>query len=142
MQLDWKKAGRSTDRLQELKIERSKTMTYKLNIRRITLGLLPVIALVFGGALAAPSQTSAPRNVKNIVLIHGGFVDGSGWEGVYKALKKKGYNITIVQNPTISLVDDVAVTKRVIAAQDGPVILVGHSYWGVVITETGTEPQS
>src|SRR5229473_3200045 len=79
MQPDWKKAGRSTDRLQELKLKRSKTMTYKLNIRRITLGLLPIIALVFGGALAATSQTSAPRNVKNIVLIHGGFVDGSGW---------------------------------------------------------------
>ncbi len=117
-------------------------MTYKLNIRRITLGLLPIIALVFGGALAtATSQTSAPRNVKNIVLIHGGFVDGSGWEGVYNTLKKKGYNITIVQNPTLSLPDDVAVRKRVIAAQDGPVILVGHSYGGVVITEAGTDPR-
>ncbi|HWO30042.1 MAG TPA: alpha/beta hydrolase [Candidatus Acidoferrum sp.] len=116
-------------------------MTYKLNIRRITLGLLPIIALVFGVALAATSQTSAPRNVKNIVLIHGGFVDGSGWEGVYNTLKKKGYNITIVQNPTLSLADDVAVTKRVIAAQDGPVILVGHSYGGVVITEAGTDPK-
>src|SRR5258708_5289441 len=104
-------------RLQELKLKRSKTMTYKLNIRRITLGLLPIIALVFGGALAATSQTSAPRNVKNIVLIHGGFVDGSGWEGVYNTLKKKGYNITIVQNPTLSLADDVAVTKRVIPTQ-------------------------
>ena len=116
-------------------------MTYKLNIRRTTLGLLPIIALVFGGALAATSQTNAPRNVKNIVLIHGGFVDGSGWEGVYNTLKKKGYNITVVQNPTISLADDVAVTKRVIAAQDGPVILVGHSYGGVVITEAGTDPK-
>jgi pimeloyl-ACP methyl ester carboxylesterase len=74
-------------------------------------------------------------------LIHGGFVEGSGWEGVYNALKKKGYNITIVQNPTLSLADDVAVTKRVIAAQDGPVILVGHSYGGVVITEAGTDPK-
>jgi pimeloyl-ACP methyl ester carboxylesterase len=127
--------------LQELKLKRSKTMTYKLNIRRITLGLLPIIALVFAGALAATSQTSAPHNVKNIVLIHGGFVDGSGWEGVYNTLKKKGYNITIVQNPTISLAADVAVTKRVIAAQDGPVILVGHSYGGVVITEAGTDPK-
>src|SRR6266852_1835327 len=74
-------------------------------------------------------------------LIHGGFVDGSGWEGVYNTLKKKGYNITIVQNPTLSLADDVAVTKRVIGAQDGPVILVGHSYGGVVITEAGTDPK-
>src|SRR4029077_18054616 len=87
------------------------------------------------------SQTNATRNVKNIVLIHGGFVDGSGWEGVYNTLKKKGYNITIVQNPTISLEDDVAVTKRVIAAQDGPVTLVGHSYGGAVITEAGTDPK-
>jgi pimeloyl-ACP methyl ester carboxylesterase len=77
----------------------------------------------------------------NIVLIHGGFVDGSGWEGVYKALRKKGYNVSIVQNPTISLADDVAVTKRVIAAQNGPVILVGHSYGGVVVTEAGKDPK-
>lgn len=77
----------------------------------------------------------------NIVLIHGGFVDGSGWEGVYKALKKKGYNVSIVQNPTISLADDVAVVRRVIAAQTGPVILVGHSYGGVVVTEAGNDPK-
>jgi hypothetical protein len=63
--------------------------------------------------------------VKNIVLVHGGFVDGSGWEGVYKALKSDGYTVAIVQNPTISLADDVAVTRRTIANQDGPVILVG-----------------
>src|SRR2546429_51493 len=78
---------------------------------------------------------------KNIVLVHGGFVDGSGWEGVYSLLKKDGYNVAIVQNPTISLVDDVAVTKRVINEQDGPVILVGHSYGGAVITEAGTDPK-
>jgi pimeloyl-ACP methyl ester carboxylesterase len=75
------------------------------------------------------------------VLVHGGFVDGSGWEGVYKALKKDGYTVAIVQNPTISLADDVAVTKRAIAAQNGPVILVGHSYGGVVITEAGNDPK-
>ncbi|MFI5349044.1 MAG: alpha/beta hydrolase [Elusimicrobiota bacterium] len=79
--------------------------------------------------------------VKNIVLVHGGFVDGSGWEGVYKALKKDGYTVSIVQNPTISLADDVAATKRTIAAQNGPVILVGHSYGGVVITESGNDPK-
>jgi pimeloyl-ACP methyl ester carboxylesterase len=76
--------------------------------------------------------------MKNIVLVHGGFVDGSGWEGVYKILKKNGYNVSIVQNPTISLKDDVAVTKRTLDAQDGPAILVGHSYGGAVITEAGT----
>jgi pimeloyl-ACP methyl ester carboxylesterase len=79
------------------------------------------------------------QGVKNIVLVHGGFVDGSGWNGVYNALKEKGYNVAIVQNPTISLADDVAVTKRTIAAQDGPVILVGHSYGGAVITEAGND---
>jgi pimeloyl-ACP methyl ester carboxylesterase len=76
-----------------------------------------------------------------VVLVHGGFVDGSGWEDVYKILKKAGYNVSIVQNPTLSLEDDVAVTKRVIAAQNGPVLLVGHSYGGVVITEAGNDPK-
>jgi pimeloyl-ACP methyl ester carboxylesterase len=80
-------------------------------------------------------------NVKNIVLVHGGFVDGSGWEGVHAILTKAGYRVTVVQNPTNSLADDVAVTKRAIAAQDGPVILVGHSYGGVVISEAGTDPK-
>jgi pimeloyl-ACP methyl ester carboxylesterase len=79
--------------------------------------------------------------MKNIVLVHGGFVDGSGWEGVYSVLKKDGYNVSIVQNPTISLKDDVAVTKRILAAQDGPAILVGHSYGGAVITEAGSDPK-
>jgi pimeloyl-ACP methyl ester carboxylesterase len=81
------------------------------------------------------------KAVKSVVLVHGGFVDGSGWEGVYKALTKKGYNVSIVQNPTISLADDVAVTKRVIAAAEGDVILVGHSYGGVVITQAGNDPK-
>jgi pimeloyl-ACP methyl ester carboxylesterase len=75
-----------------------------------------------------------------IVLVHGGFVDGSGWEGVYRILKKDGYRVSIVQNPTASLADDVAATKRVIAEQKGPVILVGHSYGGAVITEAGNDP--
>ena len=77
----------------------------------------------------------------SVVLVHGGFVDGSGWEDVYKILKKDGYNVSIVQNPTLSLADDVAVTKRVLARQNGPVILVGHSYGGVVITEAGNDPR-
>jgi pimeloyl-ACP methyl ester carboxylesterase len=77
----------------------------------------------------------------NIVLVHGGFVDGSGWEGVYKILRKDGYMVSIVQNPTISLADDVAATRRIIALQNGPVVLVGHSYGGVVITEAGNDPK-
>jgi pimeloyl-ACP methyl ester carboxylesterase len=87
------------------------------------------------------SQTSTSTVVKNIVLVHGGFVDGSGWQGVYKELRKNGYAVTIVQNPTFSLADDVAVTKRALATQIGPVILVGHSYGGVVITEAGNDPK-
>jgi pimeloyl-ACP methyl ester carboxylesterase len=78
---------------------------------------------------------------KTVVLVHGGFVDGSGWEGVYNILRKDGYTVAVVQNPTISLADDVAVTKRVIDAQTGPVVLVGHSYGGAVITEAGNDPK-
>jgi pimeloyl-ACP methyl ester carboxylesterase len=77
----------------------------------------------------------------NVVLVHGGFVDGSGWEGVYKILTKDGYTVSVVQNPTISLADDVAATKRIVAAQNGPVVLVGHSYGGAVITEAGNDPK-
>ena len=84
---------------------------------------------------------SSDSAAKNVVLVHGGFVDGSGWEGVYNALRQEGFTVSIVQNPTISLADDVKATQRVIAAQDGPVILVGHSYGGAVITEAGNNPQ-
>jgi len=81
------------------------------------------------------------EGVRNVVLVHGGFVDGSGWQGVYDVLKKDGYKVSVVQNPTTSLADDVAVTKRMLAAQEGPAILVGHSYGGVVITEAGNDPK-
>ncbi len=73
----------------------------------------------------------------NVVLVHGGFVDGSGWEGVYHLLKQQAFNVSVVQSPTLSLDDDVAVTRRVLDKQDGPTILVGHSYGGAVITEAG-----
>src|SRR5882672_7437384 len=79
--------------------------------------------------------------MNNIVLVHGGFVDGYEWGAVYKFLTLKGYRVTEVQNPTISLDDDVAYTKRALAAQDGPAILVGHSYGGAVITEAGNDPK-
>ncbi len=108
---------------------------------RIIYGVLAIMTMMFsiGGDLMA--QTNASTAVKNIVLVHGGFVDGSGWQGVYKALKKNGYNVTVVQNSTTSLADDVATTKRAITTQDGPVILVGHSYGGAVITEAGNDPR-
>ena len=77
---------------------------------------------------------------ESVVLVHGGFVDGSGWQGVYSSLRKDGYNVSIVQNPTLSLEGDVAATKRIIDAQSEPVILVGHSYGGAVITEAGMTP--
>ena len=95
------------------------------------------------GATAAPIQGQAQLATQRptIVLVHGGFVDGSGWEGVFTRLRKKGHNVTIVQNPTISLSDDVAATRRAIASSSGPVILVGHSYGGVVITEAGNDPK-
>ncbi|KAB8066669.1 alpha/beta fold hydrolase [Janthinobacterium violaceinigrum] len=76
-----------------------------------------------------------------IVLVHGGFVDGSGWEGVYRALRDEGCRVSIVQNPTLSLADDVAATQRVIAAAPGPVLLVGHSYGGAVVTQAGNDPK-
>jgi len=86
-------------------------------------------------------MATANSTLGSVVLVHGGFVDGSGWEDVYRILKKDGYDVSIVQNPTITLADDVAVTRRVIAEQKGPVVLVGHSYGGVVITEAGNDPR-
>ena len=79
----------------------------------------------------------AQTPVKNVVLVHGAFADGSGWEAVYKILKKKGYNVSVVGNPNTGFTDDVAATKRVLDRQDGPTILVGHSYGGAIITEAG-----
>jgi pimeloyl-ACP methyl ester carboxylesterase len=77
----------------------------------------------------------------DIVLVHGGFVDGAGWEGVYKLLKKNGHKVSVVQNPTVSLEGDVAATKLILAAQPRPAVLVGHSYGGAVITEAGNDPK-
>jgi pimeloyl-ACP methyl ester carboxylesterase len=78
--------------------------------------------------------------LRNVVLVHGGFVDGSGWQGVYESLSRDGFRVSVVQNPTLSLEGDADATRRIIDAQDGPVVLVGHSYGGAVITEAGTHP--
>ena len=99
------------------------------------------IAIASIGVAAATTAAHAAERINNVVLVHGGFVDGSGWEAVYKSLKAKGYNVAIVQNSTHSLADDVAMTKAVIDAQDGPVVLVGHSYGGVVVSEAGNDPK-
>src|SRR6266436_1503907 len=108
---------------------------------RIISSALAITTIIFSMGKDLMAQTNTSTVVKNIVLVHGGFVDGSGWEGVYQALKKDGYTVSIVQNPTISLGDDVAITKQVIASQAGRVILVGHSYGGAVITEAGNDPK-
>lgn len=108
---------------------------------RLICGVLAITTIMFSMGKKDMAQTNASTTVKNIVLVHGGFVDGSGWQGVYKTLKKNGYDVTIVQNSTISLADDVATTKRAITAIDGPVILVGHSYGGAVISEAGNDPK-
>ena len=108
---------------------------------RFIYGVLAIMTIMLGIGENTMAQTKSTAVVKNIVLVHGGLVDGSGWKDVYKILKKDGYTVSIVQEPTISLPDDVAVTKRVIDGQNGPVILVGHSYRGVVITEAGNDPK-
>jgi pimeloyl-ACP methyl ester carboxylesterase len=111
-----------------------------MKTRRLWFGGVIAIALVtLARGEGLMSETRAA--VTNVVLVHGAFVDGSGWKGVYDHLRQDGYSVTIVQIPTTSLADDVARTKQALAAQNGPAILVGHSYGGVVITEAGTDPK-
>jgi len=97
-------------------------------------------AATLGSSAHAQSSSAAPNAAKNVVLVHGAFADGSGWRGVYDELTARGYRVTIVQNPLTSLADDVAATQRVLDRQDGPTILVGHSWGGTVITEAGVHP--
>ena len=102
------------------------------------------VAIAAGAAMfgcLAAARAAEPSGIKNIVLVHGGFVDGSGWQGVYKILQHDGYNVTIVQNPTVTLADDALFAKRAVDAVDGDVILVGHSYGGAVISEAGSDPK-
>jgi len=100
-------------------------------------------SILFSSANVAvdPTPTVNPNPVKNIVLVHGAFADGSGFDAVYKILKKKGYNVSVVGNPNTGLAEDVAATKMVLARQDGPALLVGHSYGGAIITEAGNDPK-
>ncbi len=112
--------------------------TVRTLLAAAVLATLPTVALAES---ATKTQTVATQPVRNVVLVHGAFADGSGWRGVYTLLTKRGYSVTIVQNPLTSLADDVAATKRAIDRQDGPVILVGHSWGGTVITEAGVDPK-
>jgi pimeloyl-ACP methyl ester carboxylesterase len=106
-------------------------------VRGMSRSLCIVLLLLTCGALFAQNEK---HRVRNIVLVHGAWADGSGWKGVYDILVKDGHNVSIVQEPETSFKDDVAATKRALALQDGPCILVGHSYGGAVITEAGTDP--
>ena len=112
-------------------------MTPMRVVRGMSQSLCIVLLLLTCCALSAQNQE---HRVRNIVLVHGAWADGSGWKGVYDILVKDGYNVSIVQEPETSFQEDVAATKRVLAQQDGPCILVAHSYGGAVITEAGTDP--
>lgn len=112
--------------------------------RRDLFATATAVATIAGAAAAEAQPAGQPARsqpVRNVVLVHGAFADGSGWRGVYDQLTARGYRVSIVQNPLTSLADDVAATRRVLARQDGPTILVGHSYGGTVITEAGNDPK-
>jgi len=118
-------------------------------VRGMSPSLFIAVMLFTGCARSVQNDDSAQNDdtaqnedhrVRNIVLVHGAWADGSGWKGVYDILVKDGYHVSIVQEPETSFKDDVAATKRVLAQQDGPCILVAHSYGGSVITEAGTDP--
>jgi pimeloyl-ACP methyl ester carboxylesterase len=112
------------------------SQTYRSALIAIA-GIL-LIAVFHTGAVA---QANSPQGVRNIVIVHGAWADGSSWSKVIPLLQAKGLHVVAVQNPLTSLADDVAATKRAIALLDGPVLLVGHSYGGVVITEAGNDPK-
>jgi pimeloyl-ACP methyl ester carboxylesterase len=102
---------------------------------------IAAVSLTGAANAQAAANNSDGKQVKNVVLVHGAFADGSGWRGVYDELTSRGYRVTIVQNPLTSLADDVAATRRALALQDGPAVLVGHSWGGTVITEAGVDPK-
>lgn len=112
--------------------------TMKSHAARLRAALTAMLAV---SVCTVAAEAAPPQPVKNIVLVHGAFADGSSWAKVIPILQAKGYNVTAVQNPLTSFGDDVAATQRVLALQDGPVILVGHSWGGVVITEAGVDPK-
>src|SRR5271156_1142953 len=115
-------------------IRRKESSMFQSTVK-ISFVYVALLAMLGGTTLQAQNSS-----VKNVVLVHGAWADGSGWKGVYDILIKDGYKVSLVQEPETSFQDDVAATKRVLALQDGPCILVAHSYGGAVITEAGTDP--
>lgn len=111
------------------------------SLRTFAAAALAATVLATTAAAEETRPAAAPGAVANVVLVHGAFADGSGWRGVYDVLTARGYRVSVVQNPLTSFADDVAATRRVLERQDGPAILVGHSYGGTIITETGTHPK-
>lgn len=109
-------------------------------IRQLSLYALMATGVTFAAAATVAAQT-VTKGIKNVVLVHGAFADGSSWSKVVAQLQTKGYNVIAVQNPLTSFGEDVAATKRAIAKMDGPVLLVGHSYGGMVISEAGKDPK-
>jgi pimeloyl-ACP methyl ester carboxylesterase len=128
--------------IRQINSEKGKAMSNSMKVMRVLRRISQSLCIVFLSLLTCgvlSAQNEAHR-VRNIVLVHGAWADGSGWKGVYDILVKDGYHVSIVQEPETSFKEDVAATKRVLAGQDGPCILVGHSYGGAVITEAGTDP--
>lgn len=114
-------------------------MKKQITMRIMTAFAMPILLIVM--MLSTSEAFAQTGNVKNVVLVHGAFADGSGWKALYDILSKKGYNVTIVQNPLTSLAADVEATNQALDRQDGPTILVGHSWGGSVITEAGNHPK-
>src|SRR5690349_14018042 len=110
-------------------------------LTNILAAAVATVGIAASNQAQSAEKISPDQAVRNVVLVHGAFADGSGWRGVYNELKGRGYKVTIVQNPLTSFADDIAATKRAIDRQDGPTILVGHSWGGVMITETGVDPK-
>ena len=115
-------------------------MSYSMTRMRVVRAMSQSLCIILVLTAFVLSAESQEQRVRNIVLVHGAWADGSGWKGVYDILVKDGYKVSIVQEPETSFKEDVAATKRILALQDGPSILVAHSYGGAVITEAGTDP--
>lgn len=115
-------------------------MKTQLNLNQRLIKAVMIVFTLLGGMLLLSQKTMAQaKPIKNIVIVHGAFADGSGWRGVFDILSKKGYHITVVQNPLTGLKNEVEAIKRILDKQDGPTVLVEHSSGGVVITEAGVQ---